>query len=153
MSNREWDEISDNDASGNAALDAPGGGRNAGDTENGERLDYYAEFANSGTYYVFVRMECQNWASDSVHVGLDGTPQSYGDVGLTSNDGADCNDASGWTWVSDADDSAVTVDVGSGGLHTFNLWMREDGTKVDKIVLKKADSDPSGTGPAESPLG
>jgi hypothetical protein len=43
--------------------------------------------------------------------------------------------------------------VPTAGLHIFNLWMREDGFAVDKVVLTPTNSiyTPTGTGPAESP--
>jgi hypothetical protein len=47
-----------------------------------------------------------------------------------------------------------TFEVTSVGIHTFNLWMREDGLIVDKIVLTtNPDYVPTGDGPAENPRG
>ncbi|MCI0459520.1 MAG: immunoglobulin domain-containing protein [Gemmataceae bacterium] len=48
----------------------------------------------------------------------------------------------------------VTVNVTTVGVHTLNLWMREDGFVVDKILLtSNASFTPTGVGPAESPRG
>jgi hypothetical protein len=50
-------------------------------------------------------------------------------------------------------DSGVTfLEINSAGAHTINVWMREDGFRLDRIVLT-TDSKykPSGNGPAESP--
>lgn len=158
MSNDEWESLSDGGASGGAGLEAlPDNGDNAGDTKNGERLDYFVDFDNTGTYDVFVRLDCQSGGdaghTDSVHVGLDGDLASDGGNGLTSNDGTDCGDTNGWTWLSDADGDQVEIEVTSDGIHTFNLWVREDGARIDKIVLNKTGTDPTGTGPTESDLG
>jgi hypothetical protein len=153
MSSHTWIDYSDSDASGNTALYAyPNWGYNPRDTENGERLDYHVDFVNTGTYYVWVRMECPSGGDDSVHAGLNGTPESYGAIGITERDATQCSGASGWAWMNATDDGEVTVEVDSSGKHTVNLWMREDGTRVDKIMLT-TDSDftPSGDGPAESP--
>lgn len=152
----EWVEVADSDASDGTALEAqPDNGDNAQDTEAGERLDYYVDFDAVGVdYNVWVRMACPGGDADSIHVGLDGTPQSYGDVGLTANATDPCRDASGWVWASHADGSQVTVTPTTTGLHTFNVWVREDGTRIDKIVLTTDDSfDPTGQTIDETPIG
>ncbi len=153
MSSHTWLDDSDSDASGNTGLLAdPNWGYNARDTENGERLDYHVDFGTTGTYYVWVRMECPSGGDDSVHAGLNGTPESYGAIGLTERGSTHCSSASGWAWMDATDDGRVTVDVDSAGKHTVNIWMREDGTRIDKIVLTTDSSfTPSGDGPAESP--
>jgi hypothetical protein len=58
----------------------------------------------------------------------------------------------GWTWSKSTMDGPVaTFNVSSTGLHTVNVWMREDGFEIDKIVLTVNSSyTPTGTGPAES---
>lgn len=150
MNGHAWWRVTDSDASNNRALEVtPAVGDRAGDTENGPRLNYTVDFDTTGTYYVWVRMQCPTWSSDSVHVGLDGSPQSYGGQGLTDG----CNSASGWTWVNRVDGSLVTVDVSTTGVHTVNVWAREDGTMIDKIVVTDeppATYQPSGEGPDES---
>lgn len=155
MSGITWSQLSDSDASSNTGLEAtPNGGNNAQDTENGERLDYFVDFQNTGTHYVWVRMKCPSGSDDSVHVGLNGTPESYGGIGLTSSPSQSCSSDGDWMWASQADDKNVTVDVPSAGYHVVNVWMREDGTQIDKIVVTTQDPatwSPSGTGPAESP--
>ena len=110
------------------------------------RLDYAIDFPDSGTYYVWLRAHGGTTNDDSVHVGLDGvipsTGQDYG--GFT---------ASGYAWDNTATSgSVVMVSVPSAGVHTFSVWMREDGTVVDKIILTPSGSyTPSGTGPSETP--
>ncbi len=48
----------------------------------------------------------------------------------------------------------ATVNVSSTGPHSVNIWMREDGSTIDKIVLTTSSGyTPSGAGPAESPRG
>ena len=45
----------------------------------------------------------------------------------------------------------MTFTVGSAGVHTIHLWMREDGQIVDKLlVTTDANFVPSGLGPPES---
>ena len=58
-----------------------------------------------------------------------------------------------WLWTKNTMDSAVAVlNIGSTGTHTINIWMREDGVQVDKLLLTVSSSyAPSGLGPPESP--
>jgi hypothetical protein len=44
---------------------------------------------------------------------------------------------------------AVTVET--TGIHTVSVWGREDGFKLDKIMINKSAELPSDTGPDESP--
>ena len=49
------------------------------------------------------------------------------------------------------DSVVATINVTSAGLHTINVWMREDGLVLDKLVLTtNASFTPTATGPAES---
>jgi hypothetical protein len=136
----------DGDASGDVGMvAAPNVGENEGDTTNGARLDYEVEFSQTGTYYVWVRARGPSGNDDSVHVGLDGSPATYGHQGLSPDGG-------GWDWTNEVDGNRVTVNVTATGTHTLSLWMREDGTEVDKLlVTKNASYTPSDEGPSESP--
>jgi hypothetical protein len=50
------------------------------------------------------------------------------------------------------DGAVAAINVATAGLHTVNVWMREDGFVLDKIVLSTSSNyAPSGNGPAESP--
>ncbi len=52
------------------------------------------------------------------------------------------------------DNANASLTVPSEGLHTFNLYMREDGASVDRILLTTDNGySPSGNGPAVSPRG
>jgi hypothetical protein len=130
-SDSEWISFSDSEAGSGTALEAvPNEDVNVGDSTDGPRLDYEVEFNNTGTYYVWVRMRGPGGHDDSVHAGIDGSPASYGGIGMS--------DVSGdWAWVDDVrrGDTRVTVDVSSSGVHTVNLWMREDGVQVDQLLL------------------
>jgi hypothetical protein len=158
-----WEPFDDTDASGGTAVVTrpnvsvnPGDPGNAGETTTGPALTYDVEFDSAGTYYVFVRMKAPDGESDSVHVALnDETPVTYDDDGSPAfglSEGA----GSSWSWVhglaNDGDSGDyVTLSPDSPGVHNLRLYMREDGTQVDKIVLIRASSppaDPSDTGPS-----
>ena len=158
-----WETVEDSDASGGTAVVTrpnvsvdPGDPGNTGETTTGPALTYDVDFDSAGTYYVFVRMKAPEGQSDSVHLGLnDETPVTYDDDGSPAfglSEGA----GTSWSWVhglaNDGDTGDyVTLSPDSPGVHTLRLYMREDGTQVDKIVLIRASSapaDPSGTGPS-----
>ncbi|NJM14463.1 MAG: carbohydrate-binding protein [Bacteroidales bacterium] len=51
-------------------------------------------------------------------------------------------------------EAGLPVDITSPGAHVLNIWMREDGSNIDKIVVTtNASYVPSGNGPSESPRG
>ena len=80
--------------------------------------------------------------NDSLHIGLDGQALSTSDrIQLGGNAGK-------WEWSNGTmDGHAATVNVASAGTHTLNLWMREDGARVDRIFLTKdANYTPAGFG-------
>ena len=141
-----WDATSPAGASGSARVANPNSGVNndTGYTTNSPRLDFRVYFAKSGTHQVWVRGIGATGSDDSCHVGLDGAASATSDR-ISSF-------FTTWTWSRNTMDGvAATINVASPGLHTINLWMREDGFVVDKIVLTtNAGYMPTGTGPAES---
>jgi len=108
-------------------------------------LKYQINFQTTGTYYVWVRTWAPSDASNSVHIGLDGTSPSTSDriQTLTYNS---------YVWTKDTSDLVrASINVTTTGNHTLNLWMREDGVRVDKIILTKDSAYiPSGIGAIES---
>jgi PA14 domain/Bacterial lectin/Gylcosyl hydrolase family 115 C-terminal domain len=135
-------------ASGDGAMQAtPNTGvfRATGYTANSPRLDFRVSFTHAGTHYVWVRGRAPTTADDTLHVGLDGAAVATADrVGPLRF-------AYGWT-RNTLDRVVATIEVTTPGIHTVNVWMREDGAVVDKLLLTtNPDFVPTGTGPAESP--
>ena len=60
-----------------------------------------------------------------------------------------------WVWKRSTMDSAnASIDVTAAGLQTFNLYMREDGASIDRILLTTDNSyTPTGSGPVMSTRG
>jgi hypothetical protein len=147
-----WVLISDSSATGGTAMKSQPDNDTVRDTdyvENAPRLDFAVNFVKTGTHYIWVRIEAANSKADSLHGGLDG-------VGVdTANRIAWDYKKNHWSWInSTADGPIATVEVDSTGIHTFNVWMREDSSIIDKIVLTtNASYEPSGDGPPESPRG
>jgi hypothetical protein len=134
--------------SGTSALQAtPNSGVNndAGYTTASPRLDFRVNFVKTGTHHVWIRGIGATGSDDSIHVGLDGAAVATSDRMSTF--------FTTWTWSRDTMDGvSATINVTTAGLHTINLWMREDGFVADKIVLStNTNFMPSGTGPTESP--
>jgi len=102
-----------------------------GDATNGPRIGYNITFNQSGTYHVWVRMSAPNGASDSIHVGLNGLPVTFGANGLGIWDSTVGDE---WMWK-DSMGERITIEVPNAGEHQFYIWMREDGVRVDSIIL------------------
>jgi len=114
------------------------------------RLDYEIDFVKTGTYYVWVLAWGPDGNSDSCHAGLDGQEIPTCDRMSGGWDNA-------YNWNNSTMDSApATFEITSIGIHTLNIWMREDELIVDKIVLTtNPDFTLSGSeaGPPESTRG
>jgi ELWxxDGT repeat protein len=106
------------------------------------RMDYVVHFKNTGIHYVWVRGSGATGNDDSCHVGLDYQATATSDrmTGFTA----------AWKWVKATSDGPVaTINVQNAGGHVLNLWMREDGLVVDKILITTDPAyTPSGTGPS-----
>lgn len=157
-----WDQVTPSGTSGSGAMKAmPNIGtiiRQRGDTAKSPRLDFTVNFTKSGKYFVWVRGKAAldkgvtgkaaTDKNDSLHMGLDG-------VALASCDRLS-GFSSSWCWSNKKMDGAVaTIKVNKPGKHTINVWMREDGMIVDKIVLTTSPASvyvPTGLGPDESLL-
>jgi regulation of enolase protein 1 (concanavalin A-like superfamily) len=141
-----WDATTPSGASGSARVANPNIGVNndTGYTTNSPRLDYRVYFAKAGTHQVWVRGIGASGSDDSCHVGLDGA--------ATASSDRISSFFTTWTWSRDTMDGvAATISIAAPGLHTINLWMREDGFVVDKLLLTtNSGYVPTGTGPAES---
>ncbi|MBO0948757.1 M14 family zinc carboxypeptidase [Fibrella forsythiae] len=145
---RTWSSVAVGTASGGQAMAASGTGINLQNSLVGPRLDYSVNFTTTGTYYVWVRMAAgtSGTTDDSFHLGLDGTA-----VTLNPNTSNYNNGNTAWTWIKAAGTTAFKVVVSTPGSHTLNLWMREDGTRVDKFILTtRSTYTPTGTGPTSS---
>ena len=113
------------------ALPDSGKAYNTGFTSASPCLDYRVNFTQPGTYYVWVRGKAAGSSvssSDSLHVGLNGNAVDTADrVGHFGGDLGWSNKTMGG--------SAVRLKVPTAGVHTLNVWMREDGFALDELLL------------------
>jgi len=156
---RDWTEIADGSASGGKGMQVlpdkayDNSLPHVGATSKHKieqlapRMDYAVNFASAGTYFVTIR--CGSTSkysgnSDSVHIGLNG-------ISVTTKSRYGIGKQRAWGWRDSTSLGRVKLEVPSAGIHTVNIFMREDGVKMDKIVVKKTAGNASGKGPAESP--
>ncbi len=107
-------------------------------------LVFTADFSTTGSYAIWVRLTGPTRGL-SVHVGKDGVLHDAQSVIEGSTDG--------WTWSRLMNSGNIEpLEITSTGPHNINIWMREDGVQVDKVLLTTDLAfTPSGVGPSESP--
>ena len=98
-------------------------------------VGYRVLFPAAGTYQLWVRgYGLSN--GNTLHQGRDGQLATQNVSFATGS----------WTWVKRA------IAIPSAGEHTVQLWMREDGLRVDRLLLAESASfTPTGSGPAVTP--
>jgi len=94
-------------------------------------LTFQVEFAGWGTYYLWLK----GWAPDAdgaaVHYGLNGSSTS-----TSSADAALVATGDGFEWLSErANTARPSVTVPAPGVHTVDLWMGQDGARIDRVLL------------------
>ncbi len=104
------------------------------------RLDFRVNFTSTGTFHFHLRGDPggSGAGSDTCFAGIDGLlgqPYDFDDQ-LDS-----------WSWRSQS------FSVDSEGLHVVSVWAREDGFRLDKIVISTSSTTPTGNGPDQSPQG
>jgi hypothetical protein len=108
-------------------------------------LEYFVNFSNAGTYYVWLRVYGSGSSDNSAHAG-------YDDTGPSSSDRIEVTTFNSWVWTKSTMDGVDATIPFSLGIHKLNIWEREDGFFVDKIILTtNASFVPAGAGPLESP--
>ena len=135
--------------SGPAAMRAEpdiGVSHNTDYTIHSPRLDFKVSFTKTGTHYIWIRGGKTGGADDSLHAGIDNQPLSSCDrIVLSGNNNE-------WIWSNSTMDSVrATFNIQTAGIHYLNIWMREDGVRMDKIVVTTNSAyTPAGFGPQES---
>jgi hypothetical protein len=107
-------------------------------------LIYTINITNTGVYTIWLRGYTPNAAGDSLAVALDDQPVATL-TGFTPGE---------WSWAnSDTSGGVVTIEITEPGLHRLHLWQREDGLRLDRILLTiNGNYNPTGNGPAESEI-
>ena len=95
------------------------------------QTDYRVRFDEAGDYYLWVLGRGTS-NDDSLHIGLDGT------VPNTAKDmfGGNSATPASFVWNSgNLNDNPSRLTIAEAGVHTVNVFMREDGQDLDKIIL------------------
>ena len=107
------------------------------------RMDFAINFVKTGTHYVWLRGLGANGGSTSAHVGLDG--------GATPTSDRITSFGAAWKWSNATLDGPVAaINITTAGLHTLNVWMRDDGFVLDAMVLTVNPTLVPGSGNVES---
>src|SRR5947209_5549513 len=106
----------------------PNTGANLAAGSSSPELQFTVNFGSTGTHYIWVRGYGDSGSDDSVHVGIDGGSS----VAMT------LSQTSAWQWSNAIQNAAgvASFSVPTTGNHTINVWMREDGIRLDRVVLK-----------------
>jgi hypothetical protein len=97
---------------------------------------------------VWIRGYSTGAGDNSIHIGLDGLRQENAErVTMDNHDE--------WRWSGTTENGTYAfIQVPSTGVHTLNVYMSEDGFRLDKIVMSTdVGWVPSGAGPTESARG
>ena len=136
-----WVPVFSPGATGLVTMQAlPDQGTRRNSIANSPALNIRAFFAEAGEYFVWLRgLGVSN--GNTAHVGLNGSLRANG-VELPFD----------WGWSNTTfRNNTASIVVPSAGVHEINLWMREDGVVVDRILLTlDEDFEPSGGGPAQT---
>ena len=111
--------------------------------DSSPRLDYNLLLEEAGTYRIWLRVS-PIASGNTVYAGLNGTLSEVGASGhLQGNNIGSLQ----WEWIS----ASETIFI-EAGMQTFNLWMRENGFYIDRIILANNDTfeAPSDAGPPTS---
>lgn len=113
---------------GVAYVDTPDNNGSGANWSNGCGLDYNFSITTSGPYNIWLRRYAKNGSDNSARIGVNGSFVAEENTNSNFNQ---------WAWKSYG---SIAL---SAGNHTLNLRRREDGLRVDKIVLKKSSGAPS----------
>ena len=111
-------------------------------------MQYQVLFTTTGTYYLWVRGWTVDGEDNSLHMGLDNQA-----VASAAKISMPISGYGAWTWFNRhaTTNISATLVISTPGVHTINVWMREDGFRLDRLLLTtNAGFIPSGPGDAES---
>jgi hypothetical protein len=144
VTEQSWVQVkSEKGFSGSGALQVPDEGKSIDkqySPDGSPRMDFNVMFTKPGTYFLHVRGHGPNYNGDSSHGGLDmqSLPELKGIGSFPYLPGQ-------YKWM-----EGKKFEVPHAGLHIINIWMREDGAMIDKIVITTSGDMPKDKGPAES---
>jgi hypothetical protein len=144
MDKVEWTEAPGYEGAIGSVMQAmPNLDLNAGDgNADGPALNFKIYFQNPGVYSIYARLPVLAGLDNSINLGFDDS-LAYSSYYNTMND---------WSWLGRLpNDQKAQVVVVEPGTHTVNIWMREDGVVVDRVMLDNNKILPISKDPAWPP--
>ncbi len=95
-------------------------------------LEYKVNFTKTGIHYVWIKGHANGSANDdAIHLGIDNVIEpNCTDITLNASN------SFVWTNTTEAG-TLASFKISSIGLHTINLWMKDDGVVIDSIFIKQ----------------
>ena len=113
-------------------------------------LTYNINFIRGGRHYFWAHASHTDGGDDSFHAGVGG---EILDGGTFINFEDAVSDETDWEWIHHSGVAAgkCYVDIPSSGVHDFNVYIRENGFRIDKLIITP-DSNyiPEDMGPDET---
>ena len=119
----------DSSASGNNYIEAPNGSGSISDDPN--QVNSSAEYSFiapvTGNYVIWGRVKAMNGNDDSFFISVDGGDYALWDLQISQD----------WVWdkVNDRGGADPVIFYLEAGQHTLMLKQREDGSKIDQILI------------------
>ena len=118
---------------------------------NSAVLTYKIKFIKAGQHYIWARASRTGGGDDSYHAGIDGV---ITDSSLFLTFHMTEFDAGTWGWIYYRSTAGqASVNIPSVGVHDLNIYIRENGFRIDKILLTEDPATsymPEGMGPDET---
>lgn len=133
-----WEPRTGQGSLGEGYLETPDTGITVNDPDietNSPRLSYWIDFQDLGTYYVWVKADGPGGGSDSLHYGLNGQAISTG-----YDDSLEVDKLGYFSWKSSTKTIRPVLEIATPGVHSLDIWMREDGVKLDRLLLTGDES-------------
>ncbi len=114
-------------------------------------MTYKIKFIKAGQHYIWARASRTGGGDDSYHAGVDGVITDSS-LFLTFHMTTFDNGTWGWIYYRSTAGQA-SVDIPSAGVHDLNIYIRENGFRIDKILLTEDPATsytPEGMGPDET---
>ena len=120
----------DEDAANGSFLYAPNGTGNEYSSGGTVMATYTIRISQPGVYFLWGRVEARDGNDNSFFVQMDDNPDNLWEVEIGDD----------WHWdrVNDRDIVDPVRFILTRGVHTIRIKLREDGTKLDKLLLTNA---------------
>jgi WD40 repeat protein len=100
------------------------------------KLDYRVNFSTPGVYHIWGRGFSYDHWGNSVHIGMNGDSLATADKLKFLGE-----DYGRWIWDKRTKDNApASIEIKKAGPVTINIWPREDGIQLDKLILTLDES-------------